>query len=67
MPMNYKITHVDGFIYCQSDLVIDAKKIDHLSFNEANEIANFGATILHAKIIPLLEKTFRSNFKYFQS
>jgi aspartokinase/homoserine dehydrogenase 1 len=28
-------------LYCQSDLVIDAKKIDHLSFNEANEIANF--------------------------
>ena len=33
------------------------KKIDFLSFNEANELANFGATILHAKtIVPLLEK-----------
>ncbi|RKS94451.1 aspartate kinase [Flavobacterium limicola] len=50
-------THVDGIYTANPDLVLDAKKIDHLSFNEANEIANFGATILHAKtIIPLLEK-----------
>lgn len=50
-------THVDGIYTANPDLVADAKKIDRLSFNEANEIANFGATILHAKtIIPLLEK-----------
>ncbi|WP_432222850.1 bifunctional aspartate kinase/homoserine dehydrogenase I [Flavobacterium sp. TMP13] len=50
-------THVDGIYTANPDLVGDAKKIDHLSFNEANELANFGATILHAKtIIPLLEK-----------
>ena len=50
-------THVDGIYTANPDLVADAKKIDHLSFNEANELANFGATILHAKtIIPLLEK-----------
>ena len=50
-------THVDGIYTANPDLVPDAKKIDHLSFNEANELANFGATILHAKtIIPLLEK-----------
>ena len=50
-------THVDGIYTANPDLVVEAKKIDHLSFNEANEIANFGATILHAKtIIPLLEK-----------
>jgi aspartokinase/homoserine dehydrogenase 1 len=50
-------THVDGLYTANPDLVPDAKKIDILSFNEANEIANFGATILHAKtIIPLLEK-----------
>ena len=50
-------THVDGIYTANPDLVLDAKKIDYLSFNEANEIANFGATILHAKtIIPLLEK-----------
>jgi aspartokinase/homoserine dehydrogenase 1 len=50
-------THVDGIYTANPDLVFDAKKIDRLSFNEANELANFGATILHAKtIIPLLEK-----------
>ncbi|WP_395057338.1 bifunctional aspartate kinase/homoserine dehydrogenase I [Flavobacterium sp.] len=50
-------THVDGIYTANPDLVSDAKKIDFLSFNEANELANFGATILHAKTIdPLLEK-----------
>lgn len=50
-------TNVDGIYTANPELVSDAKKIDRLSFNEANEIANFGATILHAKtIIPLLEK-----------
>ena len=50
-------THVDGIYTANPDLVADAKKIDHLTFNEANELANFGATILHAKtIIPLIEK-----------
>jgi aspartokinase/homoserine dehydrogenase 1 len=43
-------THVDGIYTANPDLVPDAKKIDRLSFNEANEIANFGATILHAKL-----------------
>ena len=39
------------------ELVADAKKIEKLSFNEANELANFGTNILHAKtIIPLVEK-----------
>ena len=50
-------THVDGIYTANPELVEDAKKIDFLSFNEADELANFGATILHAKtIIPLLEK-----------
>ena len=50
-------THVDVIYTANPDLVADAKKIEYLSFNEANELANFGATILHAKtIIPLLEK-----------
>ena len=36
---------------------IFAKIIERLSFEEANELANFGTSILHAKtIIPLLEK-----------
>ncbi|MBU2939940.1 bifunctional aspartate kinase/homoserine dehydrogenase I [Lacinutrix sp. C3R15] len=50
-------THVNGIYTANPDLVPDAKKIKELSFTEANELANFGATILHAKtIIPLLEK-----------
>jgi aspartokinase/homoserine dehydrogenase 1 len=50
-------THVDGIFTANPDLVPDAKKIAELSFNEANELANFGARILHAKtIVPLIEK-----------
>jgi aspartate kinase len=50
-------THVNGIYTANPDLVSDAKKIEQLSYAEANELANFGATILHAKtIIPLLEK-----------
>lgn len=50
-------THVDGIFTANPELVINARKIEKLSFNEANELANFGANILHAKtIIPLVEK-----------
>ena len=50
-------THVNGIYTANPELVADAKKIDQLSYSEANEIANFGATILHAKtIVPLIEK-----------
>ncbi|WP_397363670.1 bifunctional aspartate kinase/homoserine dehydrogenase I [Olleya sp. R77988] len=50
-------THVNGIYTADPNLVPDAKKIDELSYTEANELANFGATILHAKtIIPLIEK-----------
>jgi aspartate kinase len=50
-------THVDGIFTANPDLVTDAKKIEHLSYSEANELANFGANILHAKtILPLIEK-----------
>jgi len=50
-------THVDGIFTANPDLVPDAQKIEQLSFNEANELANFGASILHAKtILPLVEK-----------
>ncbi|WP_421810907.1 bifunctional aspartate kinase/homoserine dehydrogenase I [Flagellimonas sp.] len=53
--INY--THVDGIFTANPDLVSDAKLIDVISYDEANELANFGATILHAKtIIPLIEK-----------
>ena len=50
-------THVDGIFTANPDMVADAQRISHLSYGEANELANFGASILHAKtIIPLLEK-----------
>ncbi|PTD14549.1 bifunctional aspartate kinase/homoserine dehydrogenase I [Flavobacterium columnare] len=50
-------THVDGIYTADPNLVADARKIKSLSFLEANELANLGATILHAKtIIPLAEK-----------
>ncbi|WP_408022148.1 bifunctional aspartate kinase/homoserine dehydrogenase I [Sinomicrobium oceani] len=50
-------THVDGIFTANPELVPDAQRIAQLSYNEANEMANFGATILHAKtIIPLIEK-----------
>jgi aspartate kinase len=50
-------THVDGMYTADPELVDEARIIETLSFNEANEMANFGANILHAKtIIPLLEK-----------
>ena len=50
-------THVDGIFTANPELVTDAKIIERLSFEEANELANFGTSILHAKtIIPLLDK-----------
>jgi homoserine O-acetyltransferase len=53
--LNY--THVNGIYTANPDLVNDARIIENLTYSEANELANFGASILHAKtIIPLLEK-----------
>ncbi len=50
-------THVNGIYTANPDLVADAQKIRELSFSEANELANFGTNVLHAKtIIPLVEK-----------
>ena len=50
-------THVNGIYTANPELVPEAQRISHLSYGEANEIANFGANILHAKtIIPLIEK-----------
>src|SRR5690606_40597823 len=50
-------THVDGIYTANPDFVPDAKRISELSYSEANELASFGANILHAKtIIPLIEK-----------
>ncbi|WP_370478668.1 bifunctional aspartate kinase/homoserine dehydrogenase I [Tamlana flava] len=50
-------THVNGIYTADPDLVADAQQIRELSYSEANELANFGTSVLHAKtIIPLVEK-----------
>ena len=53
----FNYTHVDGIYTANPDLVRKARIIENLSYDEANELANFGAKVLHAKtIIPLIEK-----------
>ena len=50
-------THVSGIFTANPDLVESARKIKTLSFQEANELANFGTYVLNAKaMIPLIEK-----------
>ena len=50
-------THVNGIYTANPDLVANAQMIEELTYQEANELASFGANILHAKtIIPLVEK-----------
>lgn len=50
-------TNVDGIYTANPSHVAGAQIIKHLNYQEANELANFGASILHAKtIIPLIEK-----------
>lgn len=49
-------THVDGLYTANPEWVKSAKKIEALHFNEANELASFGASILHARTIsPLIQ------------
>jgi len=49
-------THVDGIYTANPDWVKTAQKIEELHFEDANELATFGASILHAKtIVPLVE------------
>ena len=50
-------THVDGIFTVNPELVEDARFIESLSYQEANEMVSFGMNILHAKtLIPLIEK-----------
>ncbi|GAA4442781.1 bifunctional aspartate kinase/homoserine dehydrogenase I [Pontibacter saemangeumensis] len=49
-------TDVDGVYTASPKYVKGAQRIPHLSYREANELANFGANVLHAKtILPLVE------------
>lgn len=50
-------THVDGIFSANPDWVRSAHQLRDLHFDEANELATFGTSVLHAKtILPLLEK-----------
>ena len=50
-------THVDGIFTAHPDWVLEARKINELSYTEAAELSQFGADILHYKTIdPLQEK-----------
>ena len=50
-------THVSGIFTANPDSVSDAKIITQLSYKEANELASFGASILHTRTIsPLIEQ-----------
>lgn len=51
-------TNVDGVFSASPKYVKNARKIPHLSYREANELANFGMNVLHAKtILPLIESS----------
>jgi bifunctional aspartokinase / homoserine dehydrogenase 1 len=63
-------THVDGIFSANPEIVNNAKIIKNLDYNEASQLSNFGASILHSKSIdPLVPKnislrilnTFNSN------
>jgi aspartokinase/homoserine dehydrogenase 1 len=50
-------TNIDGFYTADPNLVESAQPISLLSYREANELAQFGANIIHPKtILPLVEK-----------
>lgn len=50
-------THVDGIFTANPELVTNAKIIKHINYNEASQLSNFGASIIHNKsIFPLMSK-----------
>jgi aspartokinase/homoserine dehydrogenase 1 len=53
--LNY--TNVNGVYSANPTIVKSARIIPELTYREANELANFGTNVLHAKtIVPLIEK-----------
>lgn len=51
-------THVDGIFTADPNKLKEARQIKELSYVEASELAQFGASILHGKTIdPLIEKS----------
>lgn len=50
-------THVDGIFTANPEIVTNAKIIKNVNYNEASQLSNFGASILHTKSInPLVYK-----------
>lgn len=50
-------THVDGIFTANPEIVTNAQIIKYINYNEASELSNFGASILHSKSInPLVDK-----------
>ncbi len=51
-------TDVDGIYSANPKQVPDAVRIDTMSYREANELANFGTSVLHPKtILPLMQSS----------
>ncbi len=49
-------THVNGVCVLSPDMLPHAHNIAYLSYQEAHEMAYYGASILHQQSIPLIEK-----------
>ena len=57
IPKIESYTNVSGVYTANPKLVHNAKSIKHINYNEASELASFGASILHSKSIsPLVDK-----------
>jgi aspartokinase/homoserine dehydrogenase 1 len=57
-------THVNGIFTANPELVDNAQVIEHLSYSDANELASFGASILHGKTIaPLVDENIELHIK----
>jgi aspartate kinase len=53
----WTLTDVDGVMTADPRVVVDARVIPEISFNEISELAYFGAKVLHPKTIrPVLER-----------
>jgi aspartate kinase len=51
-------TDVDGVLTADPSIIPDARRIKKMSFNEASELAYFGARVLHPKtILPAIDKS----------
>lgn len=50
-------TDVDGIMTCDPRIIPEARSLDHITYEEASELAYFGAKVLHPKTIwPAVER-----------